>query len=222
MEDTRGVARGSYIWGRSVHNTRIERLWYDVTHGFGQKWKRFFTDLEVHHGLNPQIAAHIWLLHHLFLDHINADAQEWAEAWNSHTLSIRGERNRSPRDIFFFSMYQDGPRGLEYRRDPVDEHVEDPNTYGIDWDVANDPTLMNHLLAENPQDWADSSPFAPGLASLSHVPCEPPHCPFTPAQVDELDRQVAAVVNVHSRSMHVRRLVWTAAFCIANEMYQQL
>ncbi|KAJ7265822.1 hypothetical protein C8J57DRAFT_1069107, partial [Mycena rebaudengoi] len=38
---------------RSVHNTRIERLWYDVTHGFGQKWKKFFTDLEVNHGLNP-------------------------------------------------------------------------------------------------------------------------------------------------------------------------
>ncbi|KAJ6477881.1 hypothetical protein C8R47DRAFT_984653 [Mycena vitilis] len=88
---------------RSVHNTRIERLWYDVTHGFGQKWKKFFMDLEVHHGLNPQVPAHVWLLHHLFLHHINADAQEWAEAWNSHHLNLRGERNRSPRDIFHFA-----------------------------------------------------------------------------------------------------------------------
>ncbi|KAJ7073444.1 hypothetical protein B0H15DRAFT_740062, partial [Mycena belliarum] len=39
---------------RIVHNTRIERMWYDVTHGFGHKWKKFFTDLEVQHGLNPQ------------------------------------------------------------------------------------------------------------------------------------------------------------------------
>ncbi|KAJ7488564.1 hypothetical protein B0H11DRAFT_2406659, partial [Mycena galericulata] len=38
---------------RSVHNTRIERLWYDVTHGFGKKWKVFFLDLETNHGLNP-------------------------------------------------------------------------------------------------------------------------------------------------------------------------
>lgn len=62
---------------RSVHNTRIERLWYDVTHGFGEKWKKFFYLLESHHGLNPLAPAHIWLLHHLFLAAINEDAQEW-------------------------------------------------------------------------------------------------------------------------------------------------
>ncbi|EDR10741.1 uncharacterized protein LACBIDRAFT_324608 [Laccaria bicolor S238N-H82] len=31
-----------------------ERMWYDITHGFGMKWKNFFLDLEVNHGLNPQ------------------------------------------------------------------------------------------------------------------------------------------------------------------------
>ncbi|KAJ7893142.1 hypothetical protein B0H14DRAFT_3105081 [Mycena olivaceomarginata] len=199
MEDARGAGRGSYIWGRSVHNTRIERLWYDVTHGFGQKWKKFFTDLEVHHGLNPQVPAHIWLLHHLFLHHINADVQDWAQAWNSHHLSIRGERNRSPQ--------------------PDDEHVEDPYTYGIDWDVANDSTFMNQLLDQNPQDWADRNPFAPGLDTLSHVPCDAPNCPFTPEEVLELDRRLATVVDVRSRSMHVRRLVWAAALGICNEIY---
>jgi hypothetical protein len=77
--------------GRSVHNTRIERLWYDVTHAFGQKWKNLFIELETHHDLDPRNPAHIWLLHHLFLPHINTDAQEWADAWNSHHLQIRGE-----------------------------------------------------------------------------------------------------------------------------------
>ncbi|GBE86435.1 predicted protein [Sparassis crispa] len=126
MEVNKGSGRGSYIWG-SVHNTRIERLWYDVTHGFGQKWKNFFLDLEVNHGFNRRLAAHIWLLHYLFLDAINDDAQEWAHAWNSHRLQIRGERSRSPRDIFLFSMVQDGPRGLSRVRNAVNEVVDDPS-----------------------------------------------------------------------------------------------
>lgn len=166
------------------------------------------------------MAAHIWLLHHLFLHNINNDAQEWAEAWNSHHLSIRGERNRSPHDIFTFSQLQDGPRGLEQLVEPVDEEVEDPNTYGIDWDVANDATLMTHLLTENPQEWEERNPFAPGLDDLSHVPCDAPGCPFTLEQVRYLDERLSAAVDIHSRNMNVRRLVWRAAMGICSELYE--
>ncbi|KAH9831803.1 uncharacterized protein C8Q71DRAFT_714853, partial [Rhodofomes roseus] len=38
---------------RSVHNTRVERLWYDFTRGVGQKWKNFFLELEHNAGLQP-------------------------------------------------------------------------------------------------------------------------------------------------------------------------
>ncbi|KAJ7206953.1 hypothetical protein C8J57DRAFT_1441190 [Mycena rebaudengoi] len=216
MEDERGVERGSYIWGRrflymSVHNTRIERLWYDVTHGFGQKWKKFFTDLEVNHGLNPTVASHIWLLHHLFLPAINTDAQEWADAWNSHSLNIRRERARSPRDIFLFSMY---------RAEPADEPVEDITTHGIDWAVADDPLLMNHLLAQNPQDWEERNPFAPGLDTLSHVPCDAPDSPFDANQIAWLDARLAERVDLTSRNMNIRRLVWKEAMEICMQFYQ--
>ncbi|KAH9918454.1 uncharacterized protein B0H18DRAFT_912789, partial [Fomitopsis serialis] len=37
---------------RSVHNTRVERLWYDFTRGVGQKWKNFFLQLEHNAGLH--------------------------------------------------------------------------------------------------------------------------------------------------------------------------
>ncbi|KAJ7290934.1 hypothetical protein C8J57DRAFT_1429656 [Mycena rebaudengoi] len=220
MESLRGEHRGSYIWGRSVHNTRIERLWYDITHGFGQKWKNFFVDLEVNHGLNPLIPSHIWLLHHLFLDHINSDAQEWAEAWNSHNIHIRGERECSPRDMFLFSMVQDGPRGIQHLTEPVSDEVEDPNTYGIDWDEADNSQMMDHLLGENPHEWEDNNPFSAAPGTLSHVPCDPPNCPFTPEQVAYLDHRLAAAVDVTSRNMAVRRLVWKEAFVICNELYQ--
>lgn len=204
---------------RSVHNTRIERLWYDVTHGFGQKWKNFFTDLEVNHGLNPTQPAHIWLLHHLFLPSIDTDAQEWAQAWNRHNLQIRGERTRSPHDMFLFSMVQDGPRGLERFTQPVNEFVSDPQTYGIDWQVADDSQLMDHLLRENPQEWEESNPFLNGPENRSHVACEPPNSPFSPQQIALLDQQLAAAVDCRSRSMGVRRLVWKEAFRICNEFY---
>ena len=75
---------------RSVHNTRIERMWYDVTRSYGQKWKNFFADLETNCGLTPNIPAHIWLLHHLFLDAINQDAAEWVQMWNNHVIQIKG------------------------------------------------------------------------------------------------------------------------------------
>ncbi|KAK7041382.1 hypothetical protein R3P38DRAFT_3260940 [Favolaschia claudopus] len=222
MEEQRGSGRGSYILGRSVHNTRIERLWYDVTHGFGQKWKNFFHDLEINHGLNPRSPGDIWLLHHLFLDSINQDAQEWAEAWNSHKVQIKRERKRSLRDMFVFSMVQDGPRGLGDVVEPVDEPVDDIASYGVDWEVANDPRLMRHLLEENPQDWEDENPFHAAPSQLSDVPCRPPNCPFTVEQVALLDRILAERVDVTSRNMVIRRTVWCEAFHICSQFVPQL
>ncbi|KAF7322148.1 hypothetical protein MKEN_00738900 [Mycena kentingensis (nom. inval.)] len=192
MELLRGVGR--YIYGRSVNNTRIERLWYEVTHSFGFKWRTFFIQLKTRHGLNPFIPripyfarrngtgpsewdwresqshysriysfipAHIWLIHHLFLASVNADAQEWAEMWNHHTMRLPGQRNRSPRDMFFFSLLEDGPRGSDHLPKPAEEVVEDPATYGIDWDAAQDPRLMQHLLENNPEEWDEHNPFGP-------------------------------------------------------------
>jgi hypothetical protein len=117
-------------------------------------------------------------------------------------------------------MLQDGPRGLEHVVVPVEEQVDDPSTYGIDWDVADDPTLMQHHLLQNPQEWEDQNPFAPSVQDFSEVPCEPPDCPFSSAQIEFLDRELAAVVDVSSRSMNIRKLVWQEAFRICNSFYQ--
>ncbi|KAJ7626029.1 hypothetical protein FB45DRAFT_750837 [Roridomyces roridus] len=223
MENERGVERGSYIWGGSVDNTWIERVWYDVTHGFGYKWKTFFADLEANHHLNSTQPTHIWLLHHLFLPSINDDAQEWAASWNNHPLQIRGERTRPPRDIWFFSQIQDGARGLERIVNPTErdgDDVQDPSTYGIDWEVADDPALMTHLLDENPQEWDEGNPFTLAPDQLSDVPCEPPDSPFTLEQITFLDEQLAANVNLASRSMVVRTSVWNVAYRICSSFFE--
>ncbi|KAF7972608.1 hypothetical protein HWV62_17426 [Athelia sp. TMB] len=220
MEEHRGAGRGSYIWGRSVHNTRIERLWFDVTHGYGQKWKNFFYDLETHHSLNPQVPQHIWLLHHLFLDAVDQDAQDWARAWNSHKLQIKGERTRSPRDIFIFSLIQDGPRGLQHQSaPPTDQTPIDPESYGVDWDVANDERYMAHLFEQNPQEWAHDNPFSTAPVHQAHVPCEAPNCPFDAEEVRWLDETLAETVSVSARAMHLRRLVWIKALQLCDELW---
>jgi hypothetical protein len=203
---------------RSVHNTRIERVWYDVTNGFGGKWKRFFTDLEVNHGLNIHDRSSLWLLHELFLPSINDDALRWAKSWNSHKLQIKRQRTKSPNEIFYFSMIQDGPRGFEGEEAVLqeDEAVEDVDQMGIDWEtIENDPVLLAHHLQNNAET-QEHSFGAP--AKFSHVLCEPPVGPFTEEEVAILWAELAQRVDITTRSMLVRRQMWIHALDICEDI----
>ena len=146
------------------------------------------------------------------------DATEWAEAWNSHIMTVPDDRARSPRDMFFFSMIEDGPRGFA-RPEEVEEDVGDLAGYGIDWEVAADPRLMTHLLDNNPHDWEHENPFHTGPNRLSDVPCEAPNCPLTAAQLEDLDHQLPMRVDIHTRSMTLRRVVWRHAVEICSNMF---
>ncbi|KAJ7355285.1 hypothetical protein DFH08DRAFT_619234, partial [Mycena albidolilacea] len=140
MEETYGWEHGAYIWGRGFHNIHIERLWCDVTRGFGCKWSNFFHTLELSCGLHPDLDAHIWLLHHLFLPGINQDATDWAQTWNEHKIWFDGECTESPRDMFFFGMIQNGARGFDDLQDG-DDDVENLDAYGIDWEELHDTNI---------------------------------------------------------------------------------
>ena len=83
----RGSNRASFMWGPSVFNTRIERLWVEVGRRFVRQWRAFFTRLERCHLLERKNPQHRWLLHHLFLDLINEDCQKFCDEWNAHPLS---------------------------------------------------------------------------------------------------------------------------------------
>lgn len=214
-------------FSRSVHNIRIERLWRDVTHGFGQKWKTFFQELEFGCGLNPDLDAHIWPLHHLFLRAVNQDAQEWAQAWNAHKIRLRHERQRSPRDLFLFGMVENGPRGLGALTGPrdvggdfgEDGMVEDFNSYGIDWDELDDHRIVAHHRAHNGPDGFDDNPFVScGPDYFSHVGVPEAPCPLTPEQVEYLDRELSQVPEYRSRNMVARREMWIHALAICRNL----
>jgi len=197
-----------------VHNIRIERLWVDVTSGFGGKWKAFFKDLEAWDGLDVDNNTHIWLLHHLFLPAINVDAQYWAGSWNNHILTISGARSRSPRDMFFFGMLREGPRGVELEDLAGDEIAG----YGVDWEDLDDHRIRAHHDHANGHDDFDlaDAPYSQQIPeNLSNIEINEPHCPLTPEQVQFLDSRL----EFHGRSMEACRILWISALEICRSMY---
>lgn len=203
-------------------------MWYDVTHGFGSKWKDLFIDLEANCGLDVNNLTHIWLLHWLFLDAINQDATTWAEAWNNHKMQIRREHQKSPTEMFFLSIYEDGPRGI-FDRDPFhigplnmregeEEDVgEDVAAYGVDWEeIDNEQIMENHYQCNPPQHapLQPNNPFANAPPTLSEVICTPPNCPLSDEQTNQLRLRLSLSVDLTSHNMLVRRTVWIEALRI--------
>ncbi|TRM56368.1 hypothetical protein BD626DRAFT_414071 [Schizophyllum amplum] len=225
MEENRGHERGSYIWGLSIHNTRIERMWYDVTQKFGGKWARFFTELEVHYGLDVARPEHIWLLHHLFLPKINEDTLHWMELWNNHPISLTRQPFRTPEALWNASIVRSGARGLRYTppEAPAEDHANgDPAMYGIDWDAQADNQTMRHYYQYHPHTASeDDNPFDPAGTNqrYNEVNVEPPDCPLHPNQVAGLDEFVASRVDTSSSSMEVRRQVWVVALQAAHVLW---
>ncbi|KAJ7222140.1 hypothetical protein GGX14DRAFT_352944 [Mycena pura] len=225
MEAMYGPEHGAYIWGRSVHNIRIERLWCDVTRGFGRKWSNFFLSLEYSCGLRPDLDAHIWLLHHLFLTAINQDAADWARTWNEHKIRFDTERTRSPRDLFFFGMIENGLRGFDNFPETVDDDVDDLDTYGIDWEELHSADIMAHHIEHNADQELDpgalENPFSnDGPHKLSHVEVQEPLCPFTPDQVLLLDAHLSLNRHSQSRNMNSRQAVWIDALDFCRQLYE--
>lgn len=211
---------------RSVHNIRIERLWCDVTRGFGRKWSNFFLSLEYSCGLRPDLDAHIWLIHHLFLRAINQDAADWAKAWNEHKIRFDNDRTRSPRDLFFFGMIENGLRGFDAGPEAAvdDDDVEDIDAYGIDWEELHNADIMAHHTEHNADEEVNQdaleNPFAnDGPHKLSHVEVREPLCPFAPEHVQLLDAHLALNPHSESRNMNSRRAVWIEALAFCRSFY---
>ena len=100
----RGPSRGSYITGRSVHNSRIERLWRDVYQAVLSLFYDLFNFMESDRILDPDNEHHIFCLHVVFQPVINDMLSKFSSAWLNHKM--RTTSNKSPLQLYIMGMQQ--------------------------------------------------------------------------------------------------------------------
>ena len=113
--------------------------------------------------------------------------------WNEHKIQIKGGRRRSPWEIFFTSLLQDGPCGLRL-------------------DTANQTAFEGGSFLDHS---ATTNPLLTGPSSFSHVDIEAPGCPLSGDELQELDSWLQARDDESIRCMTYQKSVWIDAldFC---------
>jgi hypothetical protein len=102
----------------------------------------------------------------------------------------------------------------------LDEEVEDPDEFGVDWDDLEDDRIRRHHDTNNPGDARERNPFiSTRPEQLSVVDVPEARCPFSLERVQFLDNVLAQSPYFNSIDMHSRCLLWIEALSVASRMF---
>lgn len=191
----------------------------DLVNDLSDQWRKFFQDLETHHGMNAEDGDHTWLVHHLFLGELNGELQSWAKGWNHHKMQLKGERNKSPMEMFLIGLVERETPGVREWIEQQEATVEDLPNYGVAWDELDDEVA--HNLEEGGR---AHQPFEIDRRpqELHEVACDAPDSPLSAAERARLDAMLALEFGINDhRSMPERMLIWNRALELCRIFVQQ-
>jgi hypothetical protein len=130
-------------------------------------------------------------------------------------MQLKYECNKSPQQMFMMGLQEravsvTGTTGMQTEDDPL----EDPNTLRVNYEALEDGALIDHMMDQ------DENPFADHIPDrFSEVRCEPPGCPLAPAEVEHLDATLNLEFDMSTKNLEIRKMIWDRALLLCHLLF---